>query len=171
MSRKTRFVFLQIKIKSLAAESAIIHREERKWPRPRDTETCFVRGDLQRHRKRDLRPELRAAQLAYGFLRGKSYKSMEATCHEVPNWNRVAKLAARFAGGDYQEKVGGNIESEYYWNIRAWSKGEECNNVIERPTDADRPGTSNPSEAGSTPAGRANVPEKGLVQRVIGVFW
>lgn len=162
MSRKTKFVFLQIKIKSLAAEGAMIHREERKWPKPSQTDTCFVRGKLREHRVIALRKEARAAQLAYGFLRNRPYRSIEPFCYEVPDLARVARIAVRFAGGEYREKVDNSEYLKYFKLVSDWR--------AQRPTDADRPGTSNPSVVGSTPAGRAN-PEKGLMQRVIGVIW
>jgi hypothetical protein len=43
-----------------------------------------------------VRQEARAAQLAYGFLRGIPYKSIEAKCWTPPSWDRVGTLAARY---------------------------------------------------------------------------
>lgn len=127
MSRRTKFVFLQIKIKSLAAEGAAIHREERKWPRPSEAngkDSCYVRGQLREHRIMVVRREARAAQLAYGFLRNKPYKSIETSCHEEPKWDRVADIAARFAGGQYQSKVDTIRKIEVFNQVRSWAKGE-----------------------------------------------
>jgi hypothetical protein len=80
-------IYLKIKIMSLAAEARIIRKEERKWPGPSD-----ARQGLHRHRVIDVRRECRIANLAYGFLRGRSYRALEAKCYEQPNWQRVAEL-------------------------------------------------------------------------------
>jgi len=84
-------VYLKIKIMSLAAEARIIRKEERKWPGPSD-----VRQGLHQHRMIDVRRECRVANLAYGFLRGRSYGALEAKCYEEPNWQRVAELVRKF---------------------------------------------------------------------------
>lgn len=83
--------YLKIKIKSLAAEARIIRAEERKWPGPSDVYT-----GLHRHRVIDVRRECRAGHLAYGFLRGRSYRALEAKCYEGPNWQRVTELVYKY---------------------------------------------------------------------------
>jgi hypothetical protein len=83
--------YLKIKIMSLAAEARIIRKEERKWPGPSD-----ARQGLHRHRVIDVRRECRVANLAYGFLRGRSYRALEAKCYEEPNWQRVAELIRKY---------------------------------------------------------------------------
>jgi hypothetical protein len=84
-------IYLKIKIMSLAAEARIIRKEERKWPGPSD-----ARQGLHRHRVIDVRRECRIANLAYGFLRGRSYRALEAKCYEQPNWQRVAELIRKY---------------------------------------------------------------------------
>lgn len=89
-------VYLKVKICSLAAEGAIIHRMEHRWKkrwRSDKDETFF---GLQGHRKAEVRPEQRAAMLAYGFLRGRAYRSIEFKCYEPPNWLRVAELVRKY---------------------------------------------------------------------------
>jgi hypothetical protein len=44
----------------------------------------------------DVRRESRIANLAYGFLRGRSYRALEAKCYEEPNWQRVAELVRKY---------------------------------------------------------------------------
>lgn len=90
-------VYLKIKVKSLAEEAKIIRAEERKWPGESDE-----RVGLHNHRVLDVRRESRAACLAYGFLRGRTYKRMEAKCYEQPDWKRVSQLAIKY-GGDARE--------------------------------------------------------------------
>jgi len=85
--------YLKIKIMSLAAESRIIRREERRWPGP-----SFTRAGLREHRIRDVRRESRAAGLAYGYLRGRHYRQLEAKCRDDnhPDWDRVVSLVAKY---------------------------------------------------------------------------
>ena len=84
-------VYLKIKIMSLAAEARIIRNEERKWPGQSD-----ARQGLHLHRVHDVREECRSANLAYGFLRGRAYKALEAKCYQEPNWGRVAELSRKY---------------------------------------------------------------------------
>lgn len=85
--------FLKIKIMSLAAEARIIRAEERKWPR---AGMAGMRFQLASHRRFDVRSEARSAQLAYGFLRGRAYRRMEAKCWDLPNYVRIAEIVRKF---------------------------------------------------------------------------
>jgi hypothetical protein len=55
---------------------------------------------LRDHRIKVVRPEARAANIAYGFLRGRDYQRIENKAHEAPNWKRVEELVAKFGAGD-----------------------------------------------------------------------
>lgn len=79
---------LRVKIKSLAEEARIIRREERK--------ARYGRERLHLHRVGIVRSEARHAQLAYGMLRGRSYKSLEPNAKEPPNARRIAELVAKY---------------------------------------------------------------------------
>lgn len=80
---------LKIKIKELSEESRIIRREELKqrgkarkfYSKPANANTRSMNAaalyDLNLHRTYDLRTHLRAAHLAYAFLRDKEYASVE----------------------------------------------------------------------------------------------
>lgn len=85
--------YLKMKIKSLAAEARLIRYEERKWRGDSAT-----RAGLQSHRCSVVRREARAALLAYGYLRGRPYRALEAGCHKAgePDWSRIARLVSRF---------------------------------------------------------------------------
>lgn len=48
---------------------------------------------MKSHRRYDVRREARSAQLTYGFLRGRSYRQLEAKTFEHPDIKRIAKLA------------------------------------------------------------------------------
>lgn len=82
--------YLKIKIKSLAAEARIIRHEELKTNGRRRFLSAVqapaekveaLNGTfigLHRHRTFDVRNEARAAQLAYGFLRQRPYRTLES---------------------------------------------------------------------------------------------
>jgi hypothetical protein len=103
---------LKIKICSMASEAKIIRQMERhqkaraRKTRERGREGWQENSDaalsvyekIHRHRVYDVRKETRCSLLAYGFLRGKSYKSMEQTCKIKPNWDRVEQIATKFGG-------------------------------------------------------------------------
>ena len=87
---------LKVKIKSLTAESRIIRAEERRC-------TKGGRQSLANHRRGIVRSEARSSQLAYGFLRKKPYRSMEAKCHTKPVWGNVERVARKFGSGFFSE--------------------------------------------------------------------
>jgi hypothetical protein len=87
--------YLKIKIKSLAAEARIIRREELRFPGQHTTRT-----GLYLHRINAVRTEARAALLAYGFLRGRSYAALEAKCHIAPDQERTLRLINKYRDTD-----------------------------------------------------------------------
>jgi hypothetical protein len=99
---------LKIKIKSLAAEAKIIRREERKTkPQIEWKEMTFPNGatiryqageyfELHTHRTGPVRASARHALLAYGYLRGRAYKQLEAKCYDEPDWQNVLNQVKRF---------------------------------------------------------------------------
>ena len=116
--------YLKIKIKSLAAEAVIIKREEQKWKKlsvftenVKQPHPLFF--SLRSHRLYEVRTECRAAILAYGYLRGRTYQSIEAKCYEKPNWTRVTNLICKY-GNLNAEK-----QKEVSTRLKSWAKGEE----------------------------------------------
>jgi hypothetical protein len=85
-----RLIHLRIKIKTLAAEAALIRFEANKV-------SGIVKQNLNQHRTEVVRRAARNNLLAYGLIRGILYQTMEAKCHEVPNWKEVMTLARRFS--------------------------------------------------------------------------
>lgn len=81
--------FLKVKIKSLAAEAAIIRHEE---VRSRGD----LRSALRRHRQIDVRRECRATLLAYGYLRGKTYDQIEPGATSEPKWDIVTRMVKKY---------------------------------------------------------------------------
>ena len=91
--------YLKIKIKSLADEARSIRAEELKHP------GGDVRTGLYLHRINVVRPEARAAQLAYAYLRNKRYRQIEATCQIAPNRKRILDLACKYGPNSDKEIV------------------------------------------------------------------
>lgn len=83
--------FLKIKNTHLAAEPAIIKRNERQWPAEHP-----LRIAMMKHRLYHLRPHARAAHLAYGFLRGRDYLKMEPTARTHPDYAQLQKILKDF---------------------------------------------------------------------------
>ena len=58
---------------------------------------------IRDHRFMMIRTEARSTYLALGFLRGKAYHWIENFAWTQPNWDRVRKIAIRYAGLPEQE--------------------------------------------------------------------
>lgn len=93
-------VYLKIKIMSLAAEARIIRKETKRWPGE-----SAERLGLYHHRIEDVRSEARSGLLAYGFLRGRPYRKMEALGSTVPDWKRVEALITKYGDGDLRGRM------------------------------------------------------------------
>lgn len=103
-------IYLKVKIKSLAVEAKIIRNEEKRC------KSSSLREGLYRHRIDVVRKEARHTLLAYGFLRGLSYKDMEPNAKVAPDWNKVRKMV---------EKYGTHVPP-FWWNaIKDWKAYDE----------------------------------------------
>lgn len=108
---KTQVKALKVKIKSLAAEAKIIRLEEKRVLGYKKSDTTLYLS-LRSHRTNEVRREQRAAMLAYGFIRGRTYRQVEK-CGKVsgirhqnhPDWNRVRQLAEKFGGLPYKTRT------------------------------------------------------------------
>jgi hypothetical protein len=90
---------LQVKLISLADESRTIRRIEHKlkraqknWPKLK-----AERESLRDHRKDDVASSSRATALAYGFLKGKPYKAIEARRFTDPDWKSIERMVKTYA--------------------------------------------------------------------------
>lgn len=103
---------LKVKIKALAAEAKIIRFEERRV-------AGQIREDLYLHRVQVVRREARATHLAYGYLRGRSYQQLEASCVEPPDWKKIESMVKRYGSSTAIE------------GLKAWREPptEECRAV------------------------------------------
>lgn len=71
-------------------------------PDPKTVSSAVLRG-IHLHRVNVIRKEARCALLAYGFVRGLSYVSMENFAWTQPDWDRVEKLAIRYSDTTEQD--------------------------------------------------------------------
>lgn len=93
--------------------------------------TTRLAQEIADHRREVLRPEARATHLAYGFLRGRTYRQMEANARSTPDLRRVWKLVARYSEPRDLETVltefevwcldGGLIDRKFY-EPASWSE-------------------------------------------------
>lgn len=136
-----RLTELRVKFKTLASESKIIRLEEErlkckytwepdqkrldrqgnpclkktiKW-RPNET-LERRRNTLHDHRVHEVRKETRHSLLAYGFLRGVPYRTMEQKVREdnEPNLEEVQSIAERFGGKTIDNKKTEDLLKEWY---------------------------------------------------------
>lgn len=119
---------LKIKIKSLGAEIRLIHDEEIKLKaaarkagdRFPDTAKHFRDSfwSLREHRE-GLTDDTRAANLAYGFLRGKSYLSMEPKRYSDPAWGSIERMVLKYGARHGDRKLKQSFEQ---WKQAAGEK-------------------------------------------------
>lgn len=105
---------LRVRIKELAQEARFIKCEENRGKRrPVKSLVSEVQlRKLQEHRRNEVRPVARQAQLAYAFLRGKPYKSVEFSTKnkiDLQTIKQVARLANKF----------GNLENSFE-EVKIW---------------------------------------------------
>lgn len=84
----------RVKIKSLAEESRIIRREEKRCVGPKHDST---RGHLWWHRVSDVRKEQRSTFLALAFLRGVQYRVVESPNSKLVDTKAVLRILQSLA--------------------------------------------------------------------------
>lgn len=95
---------LKIKLKSMAAEQAIIKKEERRTP-------SLARYIELRDHRLALRKKIRAAHLAYNVIRGRLMKEADSTVWKLPRPERqevileANRLCAKYGSGAEEQKV------------------------------------------------------------------
>lgn len=103
----------KVNVKSLAAEARIIRQEELRT-------SGEVRRQMYLHRVGHVRGEARAAQLAYGFLRGRLRSRLEHTDREPPT-RRIREKVAAWTEGELPTKERELLLAE----IQGWLLGKE----------------------------------------------
>lgn len=110
---------LKIKIKSLAEEARIIRAAEAKQKGCADNFAYPGEGwKLWTHRINVVRPEARATQLAYAYLRGRTYRQVEPIRQTEPEWRRVQKMVENYGPKPFDKAA-----------FDAWRKDEEVVNT------------------------------------------
>lgn len=118
---------LKCKIGALGAEAQIIRtyerheknfsRRRRKKQKPNNL-SLFKLNDMRKHRVHVVRVEARHALLAYGFLRGKTYRQLEnGNTKTVPSYKGIARLARRFS----EDKIG---KKDMRQKVKTWIEAE-----------------------------------------------
>lgn len=92
--------YLKIKVVSLAAEARLIRKDEQKFKK-RPGPTCReIFWGLREHRTKDVRSESRSALIAYGYLRGRAYSTIESKGKHGrrpdPDWTRIVQLIVKY---------------------------------------------------------------------------
>lgn len=107
--------FLKVKIKSLAAEAAIIRKEERKNTKVNEFGYNELRQELKFHRIFVVRSEAYHTLLAYGFIRGRTFRQISPKGNpKHVNWDRVWKMIEKYGPKDkkrfedWKEDIGEN---------------------------------------------------------------
>ncbi len=97
---------MRVRVKELAQEARFIRFEEDKIKNRQKIGNDLKSSQfwkLRNHRKEDVRPAARAAQLAYGFLRDVPYRKIEPTAKtptgywELKMWDNLVKEVKRLA--------------------------------------------------------------------------
>ena len=107
--------YLLIKATSLAAEAALIRKQEHRRLKAAanartknkslnaiDKHVRVYRG-LNDHRRTVVRNEARWTNLARGFLRGHDYLTIERLSYQQPNWDRVEALVMTYGEGNKED--------------------------------------------------------------------
>lgn len=124
--------WLRIKIKTLAVEAQFNRREydralkcarwERTRPEPSPSEVHrldLLAAQTLHHKRKVIRPIQRASLLAYAFLRGKEYASVEPTARTEPNWKAVEDMVKAHATGASHNKT---LDEFFKWQAEARSR-------------------------------------------------
>lgn len=80
---------LKVKVISLADEARTIRRLEAKAKH-------VIQSELHEHRVKQVRWAARDAHIAYGFVKGRTWKQMEATAKSEPNWKAIIAMVEKY---------------------------------------------------------------------------
>lgn len=95
----------RVRLRRLLRKSNSLPPEDRaryeRWIKAPSENAMKAFWGLRYHRIADVRHEARAAHVAYGFLRGRTYEQVEGSAQSSPNWERVESLVKKYgAPGD-----------------------------------------------------------------------
>ena len=91
---------LKIKLKTLAYEAKEIRKAEaalfRAGHRLQKEHLTWKAAELHAHRVCIVRKAARSTNVAYGYLRGRSYESIEGKAKTPPNWKEVYRMVTTY---------------------------------------------------------------------------
>lgn len=147
---------LKIKIASTAAESAAIRKSVARWHRKAaraslrqkkevTDKSIYTANHLDRHRRMVVRPEVRCAHIAMGFLKGIPYVEIERKIllKGLPNWHyepklrierfwkRILEIVTKFGNFPKQDVENGAVELA----VMTWRDNHPCYRELENPKD------------------------------------
>jgi len=93
---------LKMKVKSLAAESRIIRAQELKL---KGKNWCSLANPLRDHRRGPLRAEARDTHIAYGYLKGRTYRQMEDDPKTAPNLENIARMVKKYGTEEFSKSL------------------------------------------------------------------
>lgn len=93
-----RNTFLRVKLKSLAEEARIIRIEESRANKHKNYD---LQNRLRDHRTWTVRHAARETLLAYQFLRGVPYETVERPDSIPPDWQSVLKMVKKYGSLKY----------------------------------------------------------------------
>ena len=64
-----------------------------------------LHGNLHQQRKAEIRPMVRAMNLAYAFLRGVPLRAVEQDTHTRPKWVWVEEIVSRYSGSEDHREI------------------------------------------------------------------
>ena len=117
VKRDPGYFYIKVKLLSLAAEAKIIRKQEQLARHHRDR---IRRLGLAGHRTGIVRHEARHALLAYAYLRGTPYKTVEAKCHgnSKPDFGKVRNSLEKYIWARRYDDLNGGWEDLKGWESR-----------------------------------------------------
>ena len=89
---------LKIKVRSIMAESQIIRHQVSKLG---GKNWRHLAPPLHEHRRGPLRSEARDTHIAYGFLKGRSYRQIEDEPKTEPDWGNIMRMVKRYGSHEF----------------------------------------------------------------------
>ncbi len=103
-----KLIYLKVKIKSLQEEAKIIRKFEKKYKKD-----DVLRNGLCEHRKGIVRDEQFHTFIAYGFLRGRSFRSIAPNLERKYSHTRVLEMCWKYGTSDWREDVDRKLKEWY----------------------------------------------------------
>lgn len=156
---------LRIKLLSLASEAKHIRRWERRLlaaarsGKAPDAKDRF--WSIRNHRKDDIAPEARATVLAFGFLRGRPYKTMEQRRYSDPNWSQILRMATEY---------GATEGTRLTFTDEDWKAWRAAAGVPDKRFPSNQLPAVPVPESAKAAAPVAPLPEKAPRKKILGIF-